>query len=457
MRVALISPRGAERYHTDNFVYNTYRKLRRELIFALDDLERMPHVGLLTLAAYLPDDWEAVYVDEDYLHPDEASRRVLDDDFDLVLVTAINTQAYRAYQIADHHRARGATVALGGLHVTAMPDEAQAHADAVFVGEAEETFAEFLDDFRHGRVKPRYACRNRVDLTRIPVPRWDLIDDFSPFKTITLFATRGCPRACDYCYLPGAYGPRHRHKTVDQVLAEIDRACSLFPSGQKPLFQFADENMLLDRKWAKGLLRELRGMNVVWEAFSDNAIADDPELLDLLREAHCLELQMGFETENPENFRDRSRWKFRQVPRYKQSMQRILDAGVGIQALFIVGFDNDDREVFRRLRDFVYDSPLYCAEIAALTPFPGTELYRRMKREGRLLTENWERYTWIHVNFQPANMSPEELMEGIMWLFIEFTAPEMIDRRLRHFRRVFSDAGQARDPATAVPLPAAPA
>ncbi|MBM3465454.1 MAG: hypothetical protein FJX76_25455, partial [Armatimonadetes bacterium] len=152
MRVALISPRGAERYHTDVFVYNVYKKLRRELIFALDDLERMPHVGLLTLAGYLPDDWEVAYIDEDYLHPEVAHARVFEQEFDLVLITAINTQAYRAYQIADHHRKNGACVVLGGLHVSAMPDEAQAHADAVFVGEGEDTLVRFLDDFRRGAV-----------------------------------------------------------------------------------------------------------------------------------------------------------------------------------------------------------------------------------------------------------------------------------------------------------------
>lgn len=449
MRVALISPRGPERYHTDNLVYNVYRRLRHELIFALDDLERMPHVGLLTLAGYLPEDWEAVYIDEDYLAPEVARERVFGEEYDLVLLTAINTQAYRAYEIADHHRERGATVVIGGLHPTALPDEAQPHADAVFVGEAEETFPRFLEDFRKGpgHIRRRYVATGRADLTKVPIPRWELIEDFTPFRTITLYATRGCPRGCDYCFLPGAYGAKHRHKTVDQVLAEIERACSFYPPHQPPFFQFADENMLLHRPWAKDLLREMRGLNVVWEAFSDNHVARDPELLDLLREAHCLELQMGFETLNPDNFKDRSRWKYTQVPRYREAMQRILDAGVGIQGLFIVGFDHDDRTVFRRLRDFVYESPLYCAEVAALTPFPGTELYWRLKREGRLLTENWERYTWIHVNFQPAQMSPEELMEGIMWLFVEFTAPEFIERRLRHFRRVFSGAGQERLPA----------
>lgn len=451
MRVALISPRGPERYHSDQLVYDVYRRLRKDLIFALDDLERMPHVGLLTLAGYLPEDWEVHYIDEDYLSPEAAEEELWGRDYDLVLLTAINTQAYRCYALGDEFMKRGATVLIGGLHPTALPDEALPHCHAVCVGEGEGSFQRFLEDYRRGEIRPVYRPMGYVDLATVPAPRLELIPDLTPFKTITLYATRGCPRGCDYCYLPGSYGPRPRHKTVDQVIREMEKAIALYPPGEPPFFQFADENMLLDRRFAKDLLREMRHLNVVWEAFSDISVGSDDELLGLLAEAHCLELQIGLETDNTSNFEGYSPWKARTVPKYRDWIRNTIDAGVGIQGLFIAGFDNDDLDVFQRMRDYVYSTDLYCAEVAALTPFPGTPFYWRMKREGRLLTENWERYTWIHVNFRPAKMTPEQLMEGIMWLFVEFTAPEMIERRLAHFRRVFGSAGLRRGPAPAVP------
>lgn len=435
MRVALISPRGAERNQQNSVLNEIYRKLQNVVSFIeIDDIEFIPNLGLLSIAAFFPKDWEVEYVEEDYIDPSTADRVLYDEHYDLVCLTAVNNQAFRAYQIADTFRARGIPVVMGGFHASALPREAKIHCDHVIVGEGEDVFPQFLRDFQAGKAKPIYYSSNKVDLATLPPPRYDIVRNITRFNKLSLFTTRGCPHRCAYCCLVTTYGPKYRHKTVEQVVREVEMLKEIYPN---PYISFSDENMLIDRKWARELLAALAPLNIRWECYSDVGIADDPELLDMLRDANCVELLIGFETVEPESMRQIDPWKYKRLTSYHAAMEAIQSRGIGVMGLFMLGFDHDTPETFVRLRDFIRDTNMFDVDFAILCPIPGTPMFDRYRREGRIQDENWDHYTWYHVNYKPKNLTPEQLREGIMWLFAEFNSVEQIARRKAYFRDVY--------------------
>ncbi|MCD6309746.1 MAG: B12-binding domain-containing radical SAM protein, partial [Candidatus Eremiobacteraeota bacterium] len=400
-----------------------------------EEMEWMPNLGLLQIAACLPDDIEVEYIDEEYLSPEERATFPDRNDFDIVGLSVINAQASRAYQLADGFRARGIPVALGGIHPTAVPEEALQHADHIFLGEAEDTFPQFIEDFRAGRAKRIYSPEKMVDLTSLPPARLELMRPYiDKFNRFPIQVTRGCPRQCDFCFIHKLYGPLHRHKNIEQVTREIKMLQDMVDD---PFISFADENMMIDFKFSKELVRALIPLNIVWEGFCDISIARDTELLDLLRESGCATMLIGLESLDAESLSSLNLWKGKQVKNYREAIKKIQDHGIGVTGLFIVGFDEDDYSVFRRLRDFARETELFDMEVSSLCPFPGTKFWNRLESEGRILTRNWDRYTWIHVNFQTAKMTPDEVLEGLLWLFREMTDVEFLKRKTKHFHEVY--------------------
>ncbi|MCD4786371.1 MAG: B12-binding domain-containing radical SAM protein [Candidatus Eremiobacteraeota bacterium] len=436
LKIALISARGAERFYADSIFEELEKILHREIIFLMEDMEWMPNLGLITLAGVIDPSHDLLYVDEEYLLKETMDRIVHEEDFDLVCLSVINTQYKRSYQMADIYRDRGIPVAMGGIHPTALPEEAGEHADFIFVGEAEDTFREFLDDFQKGNAKQVYRSKKLVDLTLLPPPRFDLLNQFNYIEKYNRFpiqATRGCPRKCDFCFLPHIYGAVHRHKTVQQVVNEIKTVKSMV---EQPFISFTDENMFIDVEYSKELIRSLIPLNILWECYCDIAVAKDKELLDLLYQSHCALLLIGLETINPKNLEGHNPWKHSKIKDYRQAIDVIQSHGVGVSGLFIVGFDDDDISVFRQIRDFAYETNLVDTEVSALCPFPGTRFYDRMEREGRILTRDWEKFTWIHMNFQPKKMTPDEIMRGLFWLFKEMVRIDRLIYMKKYFRSV---------------------
>lgn len=436
MKIAFISPRGTERNQQNSCFNEVYRELRYVLTFSIDDIEFMPNLGLLTLAGTCPPDWDLHYIDEDYIDVESAEKIPFDEDWDLVCLSACNNQAYRAYQIADQFRAKGVPVIIGGYHPSALPLEAKRHCDAVFLGEAEETFPEFLQDLKAGTIKPFYRPKRMADLTKVS-PRFDIIHGIERFNKFTMLATRGCPHHCEYCCITPLYGHKFRTKTVEQVIREIEQVKALYPN---PYISFGDENMFIDKKFAKELLRAMIPLKVRWEAYSDLSVADDPELLELIYESHCVELLVGLESLNPDNLKLMDHWKYQRFMRegHLPALRRIQEAGVGVMGLFIVGYDHDTPDVFEAIRDFIVEAELFDVDFAVLCPLPGTPLFHRLRQEGRILTENWDLYTWMHVNYEPKNMTPEQLQEGLLWLFREICTVEWLLRRKEYMRNLYA-------------------
>ena len=366
-----------------------------------------PPLGLATLAAFLTEDDEVTLQDE------HVERLDLEDEPDLVVIQVYITSAFRAYQIADHYRARGAHVVLGGLHVTSLPDEAAAHADTICLGPGEDIWPEFLRDFRAGRPGQRYASTRRT-LEWSPAIRRDLIKRGLYLVPNSIVVSRGCPHSCDFCYKEAFFrgGKGFYTQTVDAALAEIER----LPGRH---LYFLDDHIFGNVPFASALFEGMRGMNRLWQAAGTVASVLRPELLEKAVESGLRSLFVGFETLSPANLR--AQRKPQNLGRdYRAAIARLHGLGVMVNGSFVFGMDDDDESVFERTVDWAVASGIETATFHILTPYPGTALHDRMEAEERILHRRWDEYDTRHTVYRPARMSPERLEEGYWWAYREF-------------------------------------
>jgi radical SAM superfamily enzyme YgiQ (UPF0313 family) len=393
----------------------------------------LPSLGLLTLAGMTPSEHECEYLEVE----DIRQLGTLPDRFDLVAISSYSAQIAEAYELADRYRARGVPVVLGGLHVTALPEEAARHADAVVVGEGEAVWLEVLSDAQSGRLQPVYRAGGRSDLARAPMPAFHLLD-LGEYNRLTVQASRGCPWLCEFCASSVLLTDRYKQKPVERVLAEIDRICELW---HRPFLEFADDNALVNKRYWKELLGELRTRHVRWFAETDLSVHEDEELLALMRETGCTEVLIGLESPNEASLAGlelKTDWKRRRWPEYKEAVQRIQSHGIRVNGCFVLGLDRHTPDIFDRVLEFAIDLELFDVQTTILTPFPGTPLYERLKREGRLLFEGaWERCTLFDINFRPKRMSAEELRDGFHRLVVRLYSDELTGWRLDNFNRKY--------------------
>ncbi len=427
MKIGFISPHGVEVFQ-EGHIFNEFIRDRDELTsFTHDELEVMPNLALLTMAA-LPEmeGHQAVYYEEGPYAGKNQPPPFLSEDFDLVALSAFTYQAPGAYRLGDHFRRRGIPVVIGGNHPTALPEEAAEHADFVIIGEGEDTFPRLLEDIESGKPRKFYHSDRSIPMENIPPPRFDLVKDPSIYNKIPIQATRGCPRKCRFCSIIAVYGHNFRKKSLEKVIGEIRLAKEVFP---RPHISFVDENMLVDRDYAKALLREIKKENITWECYCDVSVAGDDELLDLMRESGCYEIQVGLETVNPDSLRDMSPWKYQQLSHYPEMIKKIQSHGVGVMGLFMLGMDQDTPDVFPRLWEFIRDNNIFEADLAIMQPLPGSELYRQLDREGRITCRKWDRYTWYHINHRPGGMTSRQLKEGMQWLHRKIHSPHWMEKK----------------------------
>jgi radical SAM superfamily enzyme YgiQ (UPF0313 family) len=379
-----------------------------------------PPLGLATLAAYLSPDDAATIVDE-HVEP-----LTLNDNPELVIIQVYITNAYRAYRIADHYRRQGAFVCLGGLHVTSLPDEAMAHADAIFIGPGEQTFPKFLEDFREGKAERVYTSTTGRTLERVPPIRRDLIRRNYYLVPNSIVVTRGCPQHCDFCYKDAFFqgGRGFYTQRVDDALAEIER----LPGRH---LYFLDDHLLGDRRFAEELFEGMKGMRRLFQgaATVDSILRGD--LIERAAEAGLRSIFVGFETLDAENLR-RSNKRQNLGRDYKAVADRLHSLGIMINGSFVFGMDDDREDVFKRTVDWAIEHGITTATFHIQTPYPGTRLHARMAREGRMLTRNWNLYDTRHVVYRPAQLRPEKLKEGYDWAYREFYRWNAIARASLH-------------------------
>jgi len=327
-----------------------------------------------------------------------------EDKYDLVGISSFTSTAFIAYEIADEFRKRDVSVVLGGWHPSALPDEAKQHADAVVIGEAEETWPQLLKDFEKGKLKPFYHQTRAVDPAIIPTPH----NIYSKRAVSRVQATRGCPYGCEFCSIPSLrFGRIYRMRPIENVINEI----KTIPNKN---FGFHDHSLTINTKYTKKLFRQMKieGINKKFFAMGNiNTLGKDDELLKLASEAGCRCWFVGLESISQDTI-NKIRKTSNKVKEYPSSIKKIHDYGIYIQGSFIFGFDTDKKDIFDKTLDFVNNYDIDHVLFNILTPFPGTALFDRYEKEGRILTRDWSKYNMHNVVFKPKNMTPEYLQDN---------------------------------------------
>ena len=268
-----------------------------------------------------------------------------------------------------------------------------------------------------------------------PLPRFDLLDP-DKYNRLTVQTSRGCPHRCEFCASSILLTSRYKLKPVDKVIAEIREIKKIWP---RPFIEFADDNSFVHHAHYKRLLRALAGEKLRWFTEADVSVAENDELLGLMRDSGCQQVLIGLESPRRANLNGvelRNNWKARKQGVYKAAIAKIQSYGITVNGCFILGLDADTPEVFDDVLQFVRESGLYEVQVTFLTAFPGTPLYGRLKREGRILRDRaWELCTLFDINFQPKNMSAAELQSGFLKLVKQLYSAEETQSRRANFRR----------------------
>jgi len=387
----------------------------------------LPSLGLLCLAACTPAEHEVRYFEA----PSDGSEPKEIYDCDLVAISTFSAQIFEAYAIADRLRLAGVKVAMGGLHVSVLPDEAAAHADYVITGEGERSWPEVVRSALEGRDSKVFRGEEfgPVKIDELPIPRYDLLGQ-RPYNRFTVQSSRGCPWRCDFCASTVMLVEKYRKRPIGQILRDIQAICRV---RRHAFIEFADDNTFVDKEWGKELCRNLIPWRLKWFTETDVTVADDPELLDLMGRAGCRQVLIGLESPERsalEGIELRGNRKAIWSDRYADAIRAIQSHGITVNGCFVLGLDGHTRDIFQQVRDFAMKQMLYDVQITILTAFPGTPLYERLKRQGRILQDGrWDLCTLFDVNYQPVNMTPQELRDGMYWLGQELYSDQATQRR----------------------------
>jgi radical SAM superfamily enzyme YgiQ (UPF0313 family) len=381
-----------------------------------------PIITLPHLAAITPRHHEIKIIDENYENLD------FNEPADLVGITCYTATAPHVYELADEFRKRGRKVVLGGYHPTAMPDEAKQHADSVVLGEAENIWPKLLQDAEKGKLKPFYGPDPDIDMKSIPPIRRDLVRRNPILGAVQ--STRGCPNQCEFCAIASFCKHGVKQRPVKNVVEEI----TLMPNR---IFAFHDPSLTVNPSYTRTLFKELIKQNIHkgWVANGNvNVLGKiDDEFLDLAYKAGCVEWFIGFESVSQKSLNGVKKI-VNKVEDFEKMVKRVHKHGMTVQGGIIFGFDQDTPDIFDTTLEKMNEWEFDAAEINILTPYPGTPLFDRLKKEGRILTQDWKRYNQVDVVFKPKNMTEKELFDGARKVAKEFySQPRVLFRSFRIF------------------------
>lgn len=360
----------------------------------------MPPISLYALEALIGSRCDVQIVDE------QVDEIPFDEDIDLVCITSTTPQISRAYQISSLFRNRGIPTAIGGVHATCLPNECQSFCTSVCVGEAEGYIDQMLQDLNNRRMARRYENRLSVSMNDTPFYRYELGGGkYLPFHVINF--SRSCPFKCDFCSIQSTLGT-FRTRTVSSVVNEIVRV------GARDIW-FPDATLTADVKRAKELFEALKPLKIRWLSQITLNMTRDRKLLDLMAESGCWLVSIGFESLSQRNVKTASKFQ-NKVEDYGQVIRELHNRNIAIEGNFVFGFDEDDGTAFDTTAQFVIDVGIDLPEFYVLTPYPDTQLFKRLKAENRIVDYNWAHYDNTHFHylpvFLPKNMSREELRDG---------------------------------------------
>ena len=402
---------------------DTYWSFRHALAFN-GKRAAFPPLGLLTVSAMLPKQWERRVVDMNV-------RRLKETDIewaDMVFLSAMIVQKDSLERVVALCKARGKRVVVGGPYVSTSAEQLPA-ADHIFIGEAETTLPEFIRDLECGAPRPVYKAAERPALTATPVPHFRLAE-LNRYNAMSIQYSRGCPFSCEFCDIIEIYGRVPRTKTNAQVLAELD---ALRATGWRGVVFIVDDNFIGNKRNVRLLMPDL----IAWSeqhkqpfSFITEAsvnLAEDDDLLEMMRRANFRRVFLGIETPVEESLKEAQKGQNTRRD-LLESVRKIQAYGLEVMAGFIVGFDNDPEDIFERQINFIRESAIPLAMVGLLTALPDTQLWRRLKREGRLLKESLGSNTECSLNFTPR-METARLVEGYKRILRTIYSPAEYYRR----------------------------
>jgi len=377
---------------------------------------QLPPLALATVAASTPK-----YVDVEII--DEAIEPInYNCDADLVGITSLTRFAPHAYEIADRFREAGVTVVMGGMHPSALPEEAIKHSDSVVIGEAEGVWHTLIKDFEKNKLKKFYKNEKFIDLSNVRSPRRELYKKERYLFTHLIQTTRGCPFNCSFCSVTKFFGRTFRTRPVECVRKEIREMKTRF-------LGFSDDNIFGNRVYARKLFSALKYEGVIWMGQSSINIADDPELLHLAARSGCKGLFIGLESANRESLNQMNKG-FLKPDQFKDSISRLHDEGIGVLGAFVLGNDNEDTSIFQKTLEFAKKIKIDLAQFTILTPYPGTAIYNKLIKENRIFNFDWAKYDAGNAVFKPLKLTAEKLKEEVDRMWREFYRFDAILHRL---------------------------
>jgi radical SAM superfamily enzyme YgiQ (UPF0313 family) len=378
-----------------------------------------PSLTLPMVAAVTPPGHEIRIINENYEKIDFST------DYDVVGISVLTINAFRSYDLAKIFRNKGAKVILGGYHVSALPDEAKEHADAILIGEAEVVWPQIIKDLEKGKLKKIYRPTEKPILGEMPRARRDL---YVKFFSGAIQATRGCPVGCEFCPTTRLLGRKLRKRPVEDVIDEL----KTIPN---KVIIFRDASLTADPAYSKSLFKAMKKIDKKWIANANlNVLGQDEEFLKLARDAGCLQVFVGFESISKETLRKIHKMSnINIVDKYAEYVNKIQKQGIAVSGGMIFGFDEDTPDVFDESYKAMEEWQADSIELNILTPYPGTALYERMEKEGRIFSKDWSKYTQAHVVYEPMKMTVQELSEGYRWITRKHYSMNEIIKRTLHY------------------------
>ena len=387
MKILFIQP------HVTSILQTRWGRISRKLFF-------FPNLQILQLAAVTPKEWKTKIIDERHEKID------FNKTCDIVSIYFNTLDANRSYEIADEFHRHGKTVVLGGYHPTVLPEEAKQHADSVVIGEPELIWPQLLKDYENEGLKPFYKQETPIDPRLIPAAKRNIGNSLFPIAQIQ--ATRGCPIGCEFCRVPVFEGTTLRKRPIENVIEEIKSI------PQKFLF-FLDASLTLDPEYSKNLFNEMKGLGKKFCCCGNtDVLGRDDEFLKLAKEAGCMIWYVGFETISQEII-DRLGKKTNKVEEYPVVVQKIHEYKMAVSGSFIFGFDEETLDLYNRTHQAVNEWGVELLETNILTPFPGTSLFNKMEKEGRIITKNWVKYNEGELVYKLKNNIPVEKFMSETW------------------------------------------
>lgn len=416
MRLLLINPRAPESFWSFRWAVDEVLPRKRAV---------NPPLGLATLAALTPESWTVEIVDENVeAVPHEPIA-------DVIGICGMGVQFPRQRELLEDYRHRGYYVVAGGSFASLCPEQYAALADTVVAGEAEYIWPRFCADFEAGAPKPLYRECGEVSLHDSPAPRFDLLK-LDRYTMVSLQFSRGCPFQCEFCDIIVMFGRKPRTKTPEQICRELD---VLRERGVRNLF-FVDDNFIGNKPQARELLRALaayqreHGTRFRFGTEASLNLAQDEELMQLLREANFKWVFIGIESPDAESLKETKKFQNTREDMLS-SLRRIYANAIDVFAGFIVGFDHDTTDTFERQRRFITDAGIQVAMVGMLTALPRTPLYARLAAAGRLVGEDTTDNTRLSTNVVPARMTMAELRSGYQELYARLLSDRGIAERIR--------------------------